>query len=142
MPLPVVTGIGHERDRVAADEVAHTAAPTPTAAAELLCRIMRTAEQEVATAAEAILQFARRRMESQKDALKASIRSLTDQSNSLSLLNSSKPVPIVINFSLMLAARWMFIPRCLRRLPELSPWSRPESCKRRTARSGTWRNKW
>jgi exodeoxyribonuclease VII large subunit len=36
MPVPVVTGIGHEVDRTVADEVAHTCAKTPTAAAALL----------------------------------------------------------------------------------------------------------
>ncbi len=79
MPLPVVTGIGHERDRVAADEVAHTASATPTAAAELLCRTIRVAELEVMAATEAISQIARRRIDSQRDVLKSSIRSLTDQ---------------------------------------------------------------
>jgi exodeoxyribonuclease VII large subunit len=36
MPVPVITGIGHEVDRTIADEVAHTCAKTPTAAAGLL----------------------------------------------------------------------------------------------------------
>jgi exodeoxyribonuclease VII large subunit len=44
MPVPVITGIGHERDRVAADEVAHATAPTPTTAAELLCSLARSAD--------------------------------------------------------------------------------------------------
>ena len=35
-PLPVITGIGHERDESVLDMVAHTRAKTPTAAAELL----------------------------------------------------------------------------------------------------------
>ena len=35
-PVPVVTGIGHETDRSVADDVAHTVAKTPTAAAQLL----------------------------------------------------------------------------------------------------------
>ncbi len=35
-PVPVVTGIGHEVDRTIADEVAHTCAKTPTAAAGVL----------------------------------------------------------------------------------------------------------
>lgn len=46
MPVPVVTGIGHERDRVAADEVAHASAPTPTGAAEFLCSLARSADSE------------------------------------------------------------------------------------------------
>jgi exodeoxyribonuclease VII large subunit len=36
MPVPVLTGIGHEIDRTVADEVAHTASKTPTACAQVL----------------------------------------------------------------------------------------------------------
>ncbi len=35
-PLPVITGIGHERDRSIADMVAHTSVKTPTAVAEYI----------------------------------------------------------------------------------------------------------
>jgi len=35
-PLPVITGIGHERDDTVADVVAHTKVKTPTAAAEFI----------------------------------------------------------------------------------------------------------
>lgn len=41
MPVPVLTGIGHEVDRTVADEVAHTFAKTPTAAAGLLVDLVR-----------------------------------------------------------------------------------------------------
>lgn len=45
-PLPIITGIGHERDDTVLDSVAHTRVKTPTAAAELLIhRIMEAAEQ-------------------------------------------------------------------------------------------------
>ncbi len=40
MPIPVVTGIGHETDRTIADEVAHTSVKTPTAAASLLVELV------------------------------------------------------------------------------------------------------
>lgn len=39
-PLPIVTGIGHERDDTVLDMVAHTRVKTPTAAAELLISCM------------------------------------------------------------------------------------------------------
>ena len=43
-PLPVITGIGHERDDTVADIVAHTKVKTPTAAAEFLIgRVFDTA---------------------------------------------------------------------------------------------------
>lgn len=35
-PIPVITGIGHERDQTVADLVAHTALKTPTAVAEFI----------------------------------------------------------------------------------------------------------
>ena len=41
-PIPVLTGIGHETDRTVADEVAHTCAKTPTAAAGVLIRAVET----------------------------------------------------------------------------------------------------
>jgi len=40
---PVVTGIGHETDRSVADEVAHTAAKTPTAAAQHVVGVVAAA---------------------------------------------------------------------------------------------------
>ena len=39
-PLPIITGIGHERDDTVIDCVAHTRVKTPTAAAEYLLRCM------------------------------------------------------------------------------------------------------
>jgi len=38
LPIPVVTGIGHERDQSIADLVAHTSLKTPTAVAEFLIK--------------------------------------------------------------------------------------------------------
>lgn len=39
-PLPIITGIGHERDETVLDSVAHIRVKTPTAAAELLIQHM------------------------------------------------------------------------------------------------------
>ena len=41
MPIPVLTGIGHEIDRTIADEVAHTTCKTPTACAQVLVERVR-----------------------------------------------------------------------------------------------------
>jgi exodeoxyribonuclease VII large subunit len=46
-PVAVFTGIGHETDRTVADDVAHTAHKTPTAAAGALVRVVRDAERRV-----------------------------------------------------------------------------------------------
>ena len=46
-PLPIITGIGHERDDTVLDSVAHTRVKTPTAAAEFLIESMDSAADEL-----------------------------------------------------------------------------------------------
>ena len=46
-PLPIITGIGHERDDTVLDSVAHTRVKTPTAAAEFLIGCMNDAAEEL-----------------------------------------------------------------------------------------------
>ena len=46
-PLPIITGIGHERDDTVLDAVAHTRVKTPTAAAELLINRMDEAGERL-----------------------------------------------------------------------------------------------
>ena len=46
-PLPIITGIGHERDDTVLDPVAHTRVKTPTAAAEYLINCMDLAADEL-----------------------------------------------------------------------------------------------
>ena len=46
-PIPVVTGIGHERDETIADMVAHTKLKTPTAVAEFILSGIRNFELEL-----------------------------------------------------------------------------------------------
>ena len=50
-PLPIITGIGHERDDTVLDSVAHTRVKTPTAAAEFLIESMNNAADELETLA-------------------------------------------------------------------------------------------
>lgn len=45
-PLPIIAGIGHQRDVSILDMVAHTSVKTPTAAAELLTETLQKAEDE------------------------------------------------------------------------------------------------
>lgn len=58
-PLPIITGIGHERDDTVLDAVAHTRVKTPTAAAELLIHRMEEAAGRLTELAECIRQGAR-----------------------------------------------------------------------------------
>lgn len=71
MPIPVITGIGHERDRIAADEVCHTAAPTPTAAAELLCTLVRAAASDLREVGSKIAAVITQRLTGAADAVSA-----------------------------------------------------------------------
>ena len=56
-PLPVVTGIGHERDQSVADLVAAAALKTPTAAAEFLLEKMLSFEMLLARSGERLASF-------------------------------------------------------------------------------------
>lgn len=67
--VPVVTGIGHEVDSPVAEEVAHVAAKTPTAAAQFLVDRVSTAAGRLEIAAAAVGRHARR-------GLRAATRSL------------------------------------------------------------------
>jgi exodeoxyribonuclease VII large subunit len=62
-PVPVITGIGHETDRSVCDEVAHTAAKTPTACAGLLVGLVREFAARVEAAAERLVLVAGARLE-------------------------------------------------------------------------------
>lgn len=53
-PLPVITGIGHDRDETVADMVAHTRVKTPTAAAALLIDNLKAVADRIDTAARRI----------------------------------------------------------------------------------------
>ena len=46
-PLPIIAGIGHQRDISILDIVAHTSVKTPTAAAEFLISVMQETENQV-----------------------------------------------------------------------------------------------
>lgn len=61
MPVPVLTGVGHEIDRSVADEVAHTACKTPTACAQVLVEQVRRFDDGLADAARVVATQARRR---------------------------------------------------------------------------------
>ena len=55
-PLPIIAGIGHQRDVSILDMVAHTSVKTPTAAAELLLAYMSEAEESATELLQQIMQ--------------------------------------------------------------------------------------
>jgi exodeoxyribonuclease VII large subunit len=60
MPVPVVTGVGHEVDRSVVDEVAHTACKTPTACAHVLVARVRSFCDRLDDAAHRVVVHGRR----------------------------------------------------------------------------------
>ena len=68
-PLPVITGIGHERDDTVLDMVSHTRVKTPTAAAEFLISRMREVAEELESYREQIRQGVPERLEREKERL-------------------------------------------------------------------------
>lgn len=81
-PLPVITGIGHERDDTILDMVAHTRMKTPTAVAEFLIGRMDAAAMELE--------------ELQQDVSELATGILQKQRNFLQLLGTRLPA-ITIN---------------------------------------------
>lgn len=62
-PVPIITGIGHERDDTVLDLVAHTRVKTPTAAAEFLINRVHEAALKLEDKAGFIEEYVRRRMQ-------------------------------------------------------------------------------
>lgn len=75
-PLPIITGIGHQRDESVLDIVAHTSAKTPTAAAELLIHAMLAAEHDIALMQGAVADAVRDRLSSEKHRMEMLVRQL------------------------------------------------------------------
>lgn len=69
-PLPVITGIGHERDETVLDIVAHTRAKTPTAVAEFLVGYMADTAGNLDMAQQLLTEIVQDRMQDEKDRLK------------------------------------------------------------------------
>ena len=65
-PLPIITGIGHDRDECILDMVSHTRVKTPTAAAALLIDNLHTAERRIDDARQCIANLTSRKMEVEK----------------------------------------------------------------------------
>ena len=65
-PLPVITGIGHDRDECILDMVSHTRVKTPTAAAAFLIDRLEQVARRIDDAADRIASYVQHRMEIEK----------------------------------------------------------------------------
>lgn len=68
-PLPIITGIGHEKDESVADQVAHTALKTPTAVAEFLLDRMQSFESDIIQMRDQTIHLARKFLQTNEQAL-------------------------------------------------------------------------
>ena len=65
-PIPVITGIGHDRDESILDMVAHTRVKTPTAAAQLLIDNLARTASMIDAARQSIVDSTQRRMQHER----------------------------------------------------------------------------
>ena len=68
-PLPIVSGIGHQRDVSILDRVAHSPVKTPTAAAELLIQSLERAEENMLENFKAICRHVSDRLVEERNSL-------------------------------------------------------------------------
>lgn len=76
-PLPVITGIGHEKDDTIIDLVAHTRLKTPTAVAEFLINGMERYYSRLLELENGIIQLSRETLDEQKEKLEDIAESLS-----------------------------------------------------------------
>ena len=65
-PLPIVVGIGHERDRTVLDEIAHTRCKTPTAVAAFFIDTLRASFDRVGSMVDWISRFSTDRIQGEQ----------------------------------------------------------------------------
>ena len=105
-PLPIITGIGHERDDTVLDSVAHTRVKTPTAAAEYLINCMNLAADELEVLISQLHESVRSRLTEEHRKLisyrnripSAVVRRVSDAK--LALLTTRKDVSLAVQTSL------------------------------------------
>ncbi len=69
LPVPVLTGLGHETDRSVADLVAHTALKTPTMVGEFLVRRVEESERKLGEVGRWLSEAARARLAAENEVL-------------------------------------------------------------------------
>ena len=105
-PLPIITGIGHERDDTVLDSVAHTRVKTPTAAAEYLINCMDLAADEMEVLISQLHESVRSRLTEEHRKLisyrnripSAVVRRVSDAK--LALLTTRKDISLAVQTSL------------------------------------------
>lgn len=90
-PLPVVVGIGHERDRTVLDEIANTRMKTPTAVASFFIDTMRAAWMRASQLTDFVTRYATERLSGERRRLS----------------NSESMIPVIIDASIRRALAFL-----------------------------------
>lgn len=101
-PLPIITGIGHERDESILDMVSHTRVKTPTAAAAFLIDNLRHVWERVTDAESFISQYVSERLRYQQQHVSQlatiiptlALRLLSDKRHQIEMTENRLPVAI------------------------------------------------
>ena len=101
-PLPIITGIGHERDESILDMISHTRVKTPTAAAAFLIDHLRNVWERITDAENFINRHISERIRYQQQRISQlgtliptlALRVLSDQRHRIELLGNRLPVAI------------------------------------------------
>ena len=101
-PLPIITGIGHERDESILDMISHTRVKTPTAAAAFLIDHLRNVWERITDAEDFINRHISERIRYQQQRISQlgtliptlALRVLSDQRHRIELLGNRLPVAI------------------------------------------------
>lgn len=123
-PLPIITGIGHERDETVLDSIAHTRVKTPTAAAEFLIGKMDEAYERVLLFQDAIDRSVRELVENEKqrlntltDAIPYLVRERMVEENARTAMVQSRIVSLI---NLRLSEERNALQRLSARIPHLA----------------------
>jgi len=89
-PIPVITGIGHDRDESIADMVAHTKLKTPTAVSEFLIFGLMDFESKMIGLQEQVIQLTNNRINLEKEALNNITRDMNILSKQILSKNTNR----------------------------------------------------
>jgi exodeoxyribonuclease VII large subunit len=89
-PLPVITGIGHEKDDTVVDMVAHTKLKTPTAVAEFLISGLRSYEENVVNMCDRVRKQAERLLKDERHKFDSLMKSVSYISLRISAVHKNK----------------------------------------------------
>lgn len=90
LPIPVISGIGHERDTTVVDEVANMRAKTPTAVADILITRMKDFEDSVDSLSHRLFHGTNRLVSDKREEISSLIKGLNVSINREIIINTQR----------------------------------------------------